>query len=374
MRRKLSIVAVILAALLLIVGCVEMLRDTPSTEGVSDASSVTEESSFTSSAESASQPEETSSEAPVSDEPEPQPPEESSVEPPEESPGGFSPWREEDEPNLDGLKLPAIPEEGFSFVTHSLTLRMGESATVGYEFKPVGATNRTLTWSSSDETVVTVEGGRLTTVGIGKATVRAETAGGRSAECRVTVVAEGTLSTLGALASTLAEGNFNGLQFSKYDAGLDGTAELFLRRIGEGGIPVVTVYREDGQPVLTVSTGTDEEWAIWRRTAGERYILLSYSQPTEAGGTRYVLEEITASGGTPVRKGIFAKETASDGTVTYYHASGGQLTPCAESVYQSERKTYFSNNRQIPDTVLTWVSGQTAAEVDNALRKQKLPG
>lgn len=365
MKRKLTAAAVGLALLLLIAGCGEAPDDVSSTESVSTVSEPSEESSAVSSESVPSEPEET-----TSDEPSEETTSEPSDDPPEEtSPGEFSPFREEDEPDLSDLKLPSIPEEGFSLLNRSLTLRMGESATLGYEFKPVGASNRTLVWTSSDETVVTVEDGRLTAVGLGSATVRAQTVNGRSGECRVTVVSADTLSPLGALASTLADGNFNGLEFSKYDVDLDGTEELFLRRIGGDGMPLITVYRANGEAVMTLSTGRDEEWAMWRRLkTGGRYLLLSYTRSTETGGARYVLEEVTASGGGPVRKGIFARETAPDGTVTYFHASGGELTPCDESTYQRERGVYFADNRQIPGTVLKWVTGKTAGEVDRALR------
>ena len=368
MKRKLSAAAAMLMVFLLIVGCTETPEDVSSAENTSTGSSATGESSFVSGYESA---EETSaddlSEETTSDD-------FSDPSSGTSSSGGFSPWQEPGEPDLGNLHLPSIPEEGFSFLTRSLTLWSGESATVWYEFKPVGVTDRKLIWSSSNESVVTVEDGHVVAVGIGKATVRAETSGGRHAECRVTVVEQGTLSPLGSLAATLADGNFSGLQFAKYDAELDGTAELFVRRIGAGGVPVVTVYRENGEKLLTVSTGMDEEWAIWRRKSGGRYLLLSYTQSTETGGTRYVLDEITASGGRPVRKSIFARETASDGTVTYYQGSDGKLVACSEDTYQRQRKIYFSENRQLPQTVLTWVKGQTAGEVNEALRKSKLPG
>ena len=368
MKRKLSVAAIFLTALLLIVGCGKMPDDVSSTESVSSAPSASEESSAVPSEETSSDPEKTSSDVSFEETTSDEPSEDTSL-------GEFSPWREDDEPDLGDLHLPTIPEEGFSFLTRSLTLRMGESAAVAYEFTPVGASNRTLKWSSSDETVVTVEGGRLTAVGLGSAIVRAQTVNGRSAECRVTVVAEGTLSPLGSLAATLADGTFDGWEFSKYDAELDGSAELFVRRMGTDGIPRVTVYRASGEAVMTLSTGTDEEWAMWRRLkTGARYLLLSYTQPTAAGGTRYVLEEITASGGMPVRQSIFARETASDGTVTYYHGSGGGLVPCDEATYQRERKTYFTDHRQIPETVLTWVTGKNAGEVDDALRAIVLPG
>lgn len=362
MKRKLSVAVIFLTGLLLIVGCGGSPDDGSGAESVSTVSSVSEESSVASS-EVSSLPEETTSDEPS------EPEETTSDASSEESPGEYAPWREEGEPDLGNLKLPSIPEEGFSFLNRSLTLRVGESATVGYEFKPVGASNRALTWSSSDENVVKVEGGRLTAVGLGSATVRAQTVNGRSAECRVTVVAQGTLSPLGALAASLANGNFDGWKFSKYDVELDGTAELFVRRMGEDGVPVVTIYRASGDVVTSFATGSDEEWAMWRRLkTGSRYLLLSYTRTTADGGTRSVLEEVTASGGMPVRQAIFARETAPDGTVTYYRSSGGELTSCDEASYRRARETYFADHRQIPETVLKWVTGRNAGEVDEALR------
>lgn len=367
MKRKLSAAAVGLALLQLAAGYTGTPDDVSSAESVSASSSVNEESSFVSSGEEPSRPEETSSGAPSEETTSDAVSDATS----DASPGEFSPWREEDEPDLGGVRFPSISEEGFSFLKGSLTLRLGESAAVEYEFKPVGTTNRALRWSSSDETVVKVENGLLTAVGLGKAAVRAETAGGRSAKCRVSVVPEGTLSSLGALAAKLADGNFQGLEFAKYDLEPDGKAELFLRRMGTDGLPTATVYNAGGEEVLTLSTGHDEEWAFWRRLkTGQRYLLLSYTQPTDAGGSRYILEEVSGK----TRKRIFARETAPDGSVTYYHASGGGLTACSEDTYRRERKVYFSENRQLPETELIWVKGQNAGEVDEKLRSIVFPG
>ena len=60
--------------------------------------------------------------------------------------------------------------------------------TLGVIFTPEGATNKNVTWQSSDESVVTVDGGVITAVGVGVATVTVISEdGGFRAECTVTV-------------------------------------------------------------------------------------------------------------------------------------------------------------------------------------------
>ncbi len=287
--------------------------------------------------------------------------------------GEFRPWRGDGEPDLKGLRLPAIPEEGFSFLQRSLTLRAGETGKVAYEFQPVGASNRTLTWSSSDETVVTVSDGKLTAGEPGTAIVRAETAAGNSAECRVTVVSPDALSSLTLLALRVTGGELAGRKFSRYDANLDGNAELFVRETGADGVPVVTAYASDGRVLLSTRTGDGEEWAIWRREGGERYLLLSYTR-TVNGNQRYALDEVTASGSSAICSPLFARETAPDGSVSYFRASGGGLATCDGNTYDRLRKEYFTKNHQLPETVLQWVSGETERELDEELRALKLPG
>lgn len=372
-RRRALAASALIVALLLAVGCAGAPEEESSEDGSSTwyASSVSGISSAEPSASSESSFFEEISLEDFSEESS----EEVSSEPPEvseEEPEEFSPWRGEDEPNLEAWQSPKIPEEGFSFLKRDLTLQLGKSAVVAYEFKPLGTTNRTLTWSSSDEDVVRVENGRVTAVGIGRATVRAVTAGGRSAECRVTVVEPGTLSPVASLIETVAAGEFVGWQFSLYDAELDGTPELFVRRMDENGIPQVFAYRvSDGRLLLSTSTGVDEEWAIWRRDDGSRYLLLSYTCKTETGGTRYVLDEVVSSNGSPVFRSAFARETAPDGSLSYFAAANGSLLSCDEQTYQNKRKTYFSKNRQLPGTVLTWVSGLDVEEIERALNELK---
>lgn len=68
------------------------------------------------------------------------------------------------------------------------TLEMGESFTLEATVLPENATNKKYTWSTSDEKVATVDGGIVSSVGEGTATITATTEdGAKTATCIVTV-------------------------------------------------------------------------------------------------------------------------------------------------------------------------------------------
>lgn len=70
---------------------------------------------------------------------------------------------------------------------NTLSLTKGGTATLVATVNPATATNKTVTWSSNDANVATVDvNGKVTAVGGGSATITA-TAGGKSATCDVTV-------------------------------------------------------------------------------------------------------------------------------------------------------------------------------------------
>ncbi len=79
-----------------------------------------------------------------------------------------------------------IPVVSVSLNATSLTLKEGDTHTLTATVSPGNATDKTVTWKSSDEGVVTVSGGRLKAVQAGSATITAQ-AGGKSATCSVTV-------------------------------------------------------------------------------------------------------------------------------------------------------------------------------------------
>jgi uncharacterized protein YjdB len=70
----------------------------------------------------------------------------------------------------------------------TLTLAVGDTATLTATVAPDNAADQTLTWTGSEPAVATVADGLVTAVAVGSATVTVATANGKTAACAVTVV------------------------------------------------------------------------------------------------------------------------------------------------------------------------------------------
>ena len=81
---------------------------------------------------------------------------------------------------------PVIQVTSVSVNPVSAILDIGETVILTATVSPSDATDKTVTWTSSNPSVVTVSNGTITTVGEGSATITA-TAGGKSGTCQVTV-------------------------------------------------------------------------------------------------------------------------------------------------------------------------------------------
>ena len=85
----------------------------------------------------------------------------------------------------------------------------GESETLTATVKPDNATDKTVTWSSSNSGIVSVENGKITAIKAGNATITAK-AGEKSGNCKVTVKQKPHVESL-----KIKEGSFSGL-INKY--------------------------------------------------------------------------------------------------------------------------------------------------------------
>ena len=88
------------------------------------------------------------------------------------------------------VPLPHVSVESLTLDRHSMLLSVGREKTISTEVFPKNASNPSVTWTSSDESIASVENGTVTAISKGKATITA-TAEGFSATCSVTVIPEG---------------------------------------------------------------------------------------------------------------------------------------------------------------------------------------
>ena len=86
------------------------------------------------------------------------------------------------------VKVKPIEVESLTLDETNVNLRCGQTTTLTATVAPSDATDKTITWSSSNPSVATVEGGVVKALMVGSATITAK-AGDKTATCAVTVEA-----------------------------------------------------------------------------------------------------------------------------------------------------------------------------------------
>lgn len=81
----------------------------------------------------------------------------------------------------------SILASGVALNKNTLTLINGTTQTLTATVTPSDTTDKTLSWTSSNESVATVANGTVTAVGVGTATITVTTSNGKTAACAVTV-------------------------------------------------------------------------------------------------------------------------------------------------------------------------------------------
>lgn len=93
--------------------------------------------------------------------------------------------------NVDvSVKQREIEVTGVIVSKKSITVVEGSSKTVTAKVNPTNATNKTITWSSSDKTIATVDNGKITGVKKGTTTIKATSNNGKSKDIEVKVVSK----------------------------------------------------------------------------------------------------------------------------------------------------------------------------------------
>ncbi|HHX24517.1 MAG TPA: hypothetical protein GX723_11040 [Thermoanaerobacterales bacterium] len=138
-----------------------------------------------------------------------------------------------------------VPVTGITLDQSELSLvEKGEAGILTATVEPEDASDKTITWSSSDETIAVVSAGTITPVAVGAAIITATTAdGAHTATCDI-VVGEAQITSVPVTGITLDQ------------------PELSLTEGGEVGILTATVEPEDATNLEVIWSSSDEMVAI----------------------------------------------------------------------------------------------------------------
>ena len=174
------------------------------------------------------------------------------------------------------------------------TVEVGASVSLAATVAPSNATNKTVTWTSSDNTVATVSGGKVTGVKAGTATITATTAdGNKTATCAVTVTARPTIAdgeyiiwnpgSNKALSSNLSrEGSYylGGVDVTLTGSTLTGYGDTEVWVVTNNSDGTITIATPDGKKLSlgasfssTPFDDVNDKWALNTAAEGQYYIV-----------------------------------------------------------------------------------------------------
>jgi hypothetical protein len=157
----------------------------------------------------------------------------------------------------------SVAVSAISVEPKELTLGVGETARITATVKPDNATNKNVTWSTSDASKATVDNGIVTAVGEGEATITA-TAGGKTAEVVVTVLPMATEEEAAELLEWFV--GWSTLRFFNEERGNYVSYDFKLKegKISELSDVTVSIYKGDEK----IATNTLIDPSKWSNTTG----------------------------------------------------------------------------------------------------------
>ncbi len=235
-----------------------------------------------------------------------------------------------------------------------LELEEGTTATLMATVTPEDATDKTVTWTSSNDEVATVNNGKVTAVSEGEATITAK-AGDQTATCTVTVTAKTV-----AVESVTITGT--GVENKKATMTAGGTLQLTATVLPEGATEKEVTWSVDetNSGVVTLNDTTGNEVTVTAVKAGTATITATAKDGSSAS------DSITVTVN-PVE--VASVSITKDGTVTSYETLNKdatlQLTATVEPDNATNSDVTWSSNNTGVATVdknglVTAVGGGTA--------------
>jgi len=163
--------------------------------------------------------------------------------------------------NLD--EAPDIPIESIELSEDNLIVREGNTSTLSVTISPANASNKVLEWTTSDESIATVENGVVTGIAPGEAviTAKATDESGVEVSCQVTVLASTyeieNAEQLMAFANAVNSGSTD--LNAKLTADIDMTGEEFIP-IGSEMQPFKGIFDGQGHTIDNLIISSDEKY------------------------------------------------------------------------------------------------------------------
>ena len=202
-----------------------------------------------------------------------------------------------------------VTVSGITLNTGALSLQVGEKGTLTATVSPSDATDKTVTWTSSNTAVATVSNGEVTAVAEGTATITAQ-AGEVTATCEVTVSAKKVEPTVKIVEATVQDFNTAGEVVTDYEVEFDAETST------------VTLKGRELQK-HTNANQIQGHWIGFGIEFPEGVNAISYTWDDETSGTANVTEGSLGiyvnmlSDGTANHKSITVSFTEGDYTYTY---------------------------------------------------------
>ena len=252
--------------------------------------------------------------------------------------------------------------ESVSLDKTSITLKEGDSETLTATVYPANATNKKVSWKSSDESVATVSNGQVTALKAGTATITVTTEdGGKTATCQVTVNAkvynvesvsldktsitltEGDSQTLTATVSPSNATNKN-ISWSSSNTSVATVNNGVVTAI-KAGTATITVTAEDGGKTATCQVTVNakvynvESVSLDKTnitlTEGDSETLTATVSPSNATNKNVIWKSSNTSVAT-VNNGVVTAIKAGTATITVTTDDGGKTATCQVTVEAKE--------------------------------------